>query len=376
MSLITSRQELTDACVEAFRSWENVESILLFGSRARGTALPDSDWDIAVLVNDPELTCPTQNKRQPARPPLDRYENLDVVTLTPEFLRANLASYGTIAQQIAQDGQPLIGDWEMDQKAIKEKAIISPSDWQIGLVSSCKHIRRSIDEIYDYKQEIDAYGAIANCQSFIMHSQSAAEYLVKALLKRRKIPPKHTHDLERLAQTMRSHAPPDVAASKWSVLSERIEAIDGFTFLDHQAEYHGEDIKVVEVKRAAERLARTSMLFIDEIDSALDPQSHCDDMGLSSNCLGDTVHQDQLKTCARIFPLKLQTLVEKAATVFALPNVTKVVSIPDYPEPARAAKSFLEHIRKLENTLAGPISDWVVARLDTVDIDPETNGSG
>ncbi len=366
MAVITSRQELTDVCMEAFRSWENVESILLFGSRVRGTALPDSDWDIAVLVNDPVITEPTQNKRKPARPPFDRYENLDVVTLTPAFMHANLASYGTIAQQIAQDGESIIGDWDLDQKSIKENALINPGDWQLGLASSADHIHESINAINRYKRETDAYMAIASCQSFIAHSQGAAELLVKAILKRRKIPPKHTHDLVQLAQTMRSHTPQDVAAAKWRTLCDRIESLDGFTALDHQAEYFGANIKVAAVKRAAKRLAQTLVLLVDEIDSAIEPMTHCDNMGLSSNCRGDITHQDQLRSCAHAFPPKLQTVVEEAAKVFALPNVPKTVPAPPYPEPVPVAKSFVRYIGALENTLVGPISDWITVRLNVI----------
>jgi predicted nucleotidyltransferase len=32
---------------------QNIERVVLFGSRARGDALPDSDYDIAVFLNDP-----------------------------------------------------------------------------------------------------------------------------------------------------------------------------------------------------------------------------------------------------------------------------------------------------------------------------------
>jgi predicted nucleotidyltransferase len=32
---------------------QNIERVVLFGSRARGDARPDSDYDIAVFLNDP-----------------------------------------------------------------------------------------------------------------------------------------------------------------------------------------------------------------------------------------------------------------------------------------------------------------------------------
>jgi uncharacterized protein len=48
----------TDPVLRRFRSavaeiyGERVERVVLFGSRARGDAKPDSDYDIAVFIND------------------------------------------------------------------------------------------------------------------------------------------------------------------------------------------------------------------------------------------------------------------------------------------------------------------------------------
>ncbi len=47
-----TRNRLSTAVSEILHNHNiQVEQILLFGSQARGTALPDSDWDLYVLVN-------------------------------------------------------------------------------------------------------------------------------------------------------------------------------------------------------------------------------------------------------------------------------------------------------------------------------------
>lgn len=85
-----------------------VEQIYLFGSRARGTAHPDSDWDVYVLVNREldfakrqQLT--TEIKRELAR---QRIPN-DVLLKSNKQFDASKIVPGHIAYTVAQEGIPL-----------------------------------------------------------------------------------------------------------------------------------------------------------------------------------------------------------------------------------------------------------------------------
>jgi uncharacterized protein len=85
-----------------------VEQIYLFGSRARGTAHPDSDWDIYVLVNRElgfterqQLT--TEIKRDLARQHIPN----DVLLKSNKQFHASKAVPGHIAYTVAQEGIPL-----------------------------------------------------------------------------------------------------------------------------------------------------------------------------------------------------------------------------------------------------------------------------
>lgn len=55
----TAPAELDDPVLRCFRAaldqlyGDRVERVVLFGSRARGDAHDDSDYDIAVFINDP-----------------------------------------------------------------------------------------------------------------------------------------------------------------------------------------------------------------------------------------------------------------------------------------------------------------------------------
>jgi predicted nucleotidyltransferase len=85
-----------------------VEQIYLFGSRARGTAHPDSDWDIYVLVNrdldfaERQLLT-TEIKRELAR---ERIPN-DVLLKSNKQFHASKSYPGHIAYAVAREGVPL-----------------------------------------------------------------------------------------------------------------------------------------------------------------------------------------------------------------------------------------------------------------------------
>lgn len=85
-----------------------VEQIFLFGSQAKGTARPDSDWDLYVLV-DQDLAfadrrrLTTEIKRELARL---RIPN-DVLLKSNKQFHAAKAYPGHIAYTVAKEGIPL-----------------------------------------------------------------------------------------------------------------------------------------------------------------------------------------------------------------------------------------------------------------------------
>lgn len=85
-----------------------IEQIYLFGSRAQGTARPDSDWDVYVLVDDDlafadrrRLT--TEIKRELAR---QRIPN-DVILKSNKQFQVSKIYPGHLAYTVAQEGIPL-----------------------------------------------------------------------------------------------------------------------------------------------------------------------------------------------------------------------------------------------------------------------------
>lgn len=86
------------------------ESVILFGSRARGDANPDSDFDLAVIAPDG-----TQRRRLAMR----AYESVaavdgrsvgvDVVVLTPRIIAAERDLAGSIARAVVREGVAVYG---------------------------------------------------------------------------------------------------------------------------------------------------------------------------------------------------------------------------------------------------------------------------
>ncbi len=308
MALITSRQQLTTLCERAYRTWPDVRAILLFGSQANGTAHLDSDWDIAVIVDDPTMDHVIHYKRAMSPSPFDGYDNLDVLTLTPAILARDRRAFGRIAQQIDQDGRPVIGDWVMNHPTPQPVRLILPKDWRLGIMSSLKCSDDALIDISRYKQTDSYDDAEAYCRSFVNSSREAAEHLVKTMLKRRKVPPARTHDVERLAAQMRDLRPDNVTKGAWTALAARIESLNGDSHCDHQAGYGDYQLTAEDITRAATRLSGTFRLLVDEVESALHPHDAPAAMGLFDACLGDDRHQFALAKAGRAIHTTIQSL--------------------------------------------------------------------
>ncbi|MCY4287244.1 MAG: nucleotidyltransferase domain-containing protein [Aestuariivita sp.] len=365
MSLITSRQQLTTLCERAYQTWPDVRAILLFGSQAKGTAHPDSDWDIAVIVEDPTIDHVIHYKREKSPSPFDGYDNLDVLTLTPAIIAQDRHAFGRIAQQIDQDGTPVIGDWIMTPNDPTAPTIMDPNEWGLGITTSLNHMTFALNNIDEYKQR-DRYDNVeAYCRSFVESSQMAAEHLVKTMLKRRKVPPVRTHDMERLAAQMRDQRPDNVTERDWTALTARIESLNEDSHRDHQAGYGDYQLTAKDITRAAARLSETFRLLVDEVESALHPKAVQSTMGLSNDCLGDDSHQELSRANGQDVLVNCHRMMEKGDTVWNRTNASKTTRTT----PSEPVRSFLALIHPLEDMISPPITERIAALASTADHD-------
>ncbi len=81
------------------------ERIVLFGSRARGEHADDSDWDVAVVARS-DLPW-HERERIGYRSLRGLAVPVELVVLTPEELRADLRTRGSLARRLRQEGRVL-----------------------------------------------------------------------------------------------------------------------------------------------------------------------------------------------------------------------------------------------------------------------------
>lgn len=93
--------------VRRIASVEPRARIILFGSRARGDARPDSDYDLVIIAPwlDPDRS-PSGHIRRALRG-IDAA--MDLLVLTPEDWNRGLKLYGSVVQDVARQGLVLYG---------------------------------------------------------------------------------------------------------------------------------------------------------------------------------------------------------------------------------------------------------------------------
>jgi HEPN domain-containing protein/predicted nucleotidyltransferase len=191
--------ELATRIARDLRPWR----IVLFGSRARGTAKPHSDYDLYVEIADPERTEKETARTVDARIRellTDERVTLDLKINPPGTIERRRDDPGTIEWDVAREGRLLYADPEAPPvlaptTRVKESESEPPQSVHEWLESAerdlrhCEHLRRT-DE--DFSPEI------------CWLSHQTCEKHMKALLVSRWVRPKRTHDLTELLAAVRA----------------------------------------------------------------------------------------------------------------------------------------------------------------------------
>ncbi|MCY4306079.1 MAG: hypothetical protein OXC62_15085 [Aestuariivita sp.] len=237
-------------------------------------------------------------------------------------------------------------------------ALIDPREWGLEMTKNLNKIKMVFQEIETYKQGQSYEYLGAYCGFFIDNSQMAAEHLVKIMLKRRKVTPARTHNIERLAHQMRLQRPDDVSKSDWSALAVRIEALNGHSHRDHQVGYGEFELSTEDIMRSATRVSKTFLLLVDEVESVLYPRDVSSAMGVSATIIGDDSYQALMRMNADDVCANCVRIVSQARAVHNLADTPKTFRTA----PIEPVRSFLSLLSPIETI----ISPQMTARLTTL----------
>ena len=101
----TTHARLKRTAVEAVGSIPGIDAVVLYGSRARGTARAASDWDIAILSH-----AAPDNERA-AEKLFGHLELVQPVVMPPESIDEHCDTGTRLEAAIARQGRLLAGDW-------------------------------------------------------------------------------------------------------------------------------------------------------------------------------------------------------------------------------------------------------------------------
>ena len=185
---------VAQAVYEALRP----ETVILFGSRARGNYRPDSDIDLLLIVSDD----PKNRERErmawdAARAAIERIYghrlDVDVVQYTPEQFDAELPSINRLAARVAEDGITLDGK-RMAYQRLHYDDERRREEVELRLYDAAEHCA-TLELVIDAGRGDQVVGY--NAQQTLEHSLKA---MTAALGSRYAT----THDLQELIQEVRT----------------------------------------------------------------------------------------------------------------------------------------------------------------------------
>lgn len=184
-------QEIAARIAASVQPWR----IVLFGSRARGTASHDSDYDIYVEVDADRAQL--RDRYCAIRDALRMSVSIDIKVARRGDLERRRDDPGTIEWDVAREGRVLYAHPSAETRVAPPDRIREPSpdppesvhEWLATAERDerhCRRLRDSEDPVEDWSPEI------------CWLSQQVAEKYLKALLVSRRVRPERTHDLAAL----------------------------------------------------------------------------------------------------------------------------------------------------------------------------------
>lgn len=178
-------------------------AVILFGSRARGDAGPDSDWDLLVVVDDEDFA--TRPRRVPQHGwPVET----SIVALPRSRFEAERDVIGTMANMADEDGQVVWRRGDAATPGHRGRRIVDEAErWQ----AARRWLRNAERDLRMARLALAAEPDLVEPAAF--HLQQAAEKTLKGLLAANAVAFRKSHRLGELAARLvavRPELAPDV----------------------------------------------------------------------------------------------------------------------------------------------------------------------
>ena len=243
----TTHERLRRTAAEAVGSIPGIEAVVLYGSRARGTARATSDWDVAILSHA------APDDERAATRLFDKLERVQPIVLKPESIEEHCNQGTRLESAIARQGRLLAGEWTPPPCRM-EDLDVQPEDLGQNLDTATRDLRGVFLALCDA-----ALDELLHVRKVVEESQQAAEALAKTIIAGFGLSPATVHDLYALAtQLENAYRGRTRDAEERKFFAGAIRDLDGNTRAAHLARYHAAPVEMPE--RTAQRIGRTLRL--------------------------------------------------------------------------------------------------------------------
>ena len=189
--------DLRAAAARTLDAVPGAEAVLLFGSRARGSALPDSDWDVAIVTSS------GPGRREPfRRTPIEELDpRVNARYLSRDQLHDRRNSPGHIAREVPRDGRLLAGRMPRVGR-VRRNPPMEHDEFIDKSTAAASALAETGSAFAKALAEPHRAVLVGSAPSFVRRSADAAECLAKLTMFPRGAAPPRWHNLNGLADCL------------------------------------------------------------------------------------------------------------------------------------------------------------------------------
>ena len=256
----TTLERLRERAEEVVRRAPEVEAVVLFGSRARGTAGPGSDWDIALVEKNGKAP-------EAAYRLLGALPGVRLLGIGAGEIERHKDIAGALEAALARQGVTLAGAWQRPacrKEALSMDVVRMRANLDNTTDAVTRAVMAGIDHLHARGRRRSDWTPVTT------GSVDAAEHMAKAVLTGYGLSPREVHFLDALAEQLANacRGRNDPRQAEWA---ERIRAMNGTTRTRrlHDADYRRFVVPPAEpLERSVERTGqaqRAQILWLHEM---------------------------------------------------------------------------------------------------------------